>query len=63
MEESRLEPNMFQTHSLEDLYNIIRALGDPYPNAYIEDEKGNRMLFKEVEFIPVNLSVLTVKGK
>jgi methionyl-tRNA formyltransferase len=62
-EESHLESNMFQTHSLQDLYNIIRALGDPYPNAYIEDEKGNRMMFKEVAFISGNPGTLSEKGK
>lgn len=62
-EESRLHSNMFQTHSLQELYNIIRALGDPYPNAYIEDKKGNRMLFKEVEFIPENSGALSEKGE
>jgi methionyl-tRNA formyltransferase len=62
-EESRLESNIFQTHSLQDIYNIIRALGDPYPNAYIEDKKGNRMMFKEVEFIPVNPGKLSKEGE
>jgi methionyl-tRNA formyltransferase len=49
-EESRLDRQMFQTHSLREIYNIVRALGDPYPNAYIEDEQGNRLLFKVVAF-------------
>lgn len=49
-EESRLDRQMFQTHSLREIYNVIRALGDPYPNAYIEDEQGNRLLFKVVAF-------------
>lgn len=34
----------------EELYNFFRALEDPYPNGYIEDEKGrlyiNRVTFK-----------------
>ena len=35
---------------LKDVYNLIRALGDPYPNIYIEDEDGNRLKFKTVEY-------------
>ena len=40
---------------LKDVYNLIRALGDPYPNIYVEDEEGNRMLFKEVKFISADI--------
>lgn len=36
---------------LKDVYNLIRALGDPYPNIYIMDAEGNKLLFKEVEYI------------
>ena len=49
-EQSRINIKEIQTMTLKDLYNFIRALGDPYPNAFIEDEKGNRLLFKEVEY-------------
>lgn len=62
-EESRLERSAFQTHTLQDLYNAIRALGDPYPNAYIEDEEGNRLLFKDVAFLPANSTTLSEKSK
>lgn len=62
-EESRLERSIFQTHALQDLYNIIRALGDPYPNAYIEDKEGNRLLFKEVAFLPTKSGTLSEKGE
>lgn len=62
-EESRLERSAFQTCALRDLYNIIRALGDPYPNAYIEDEEGNRLLFKEVAFFPASAETLSEKGE
>lgn len=48
--ESKLDPELFRTDLLKS-YNIIRALGDPYPNAYIEDEKGNRLYFKEVKYV------------
>lgn len=37
---------------LRDVYNLVRALGSPYPNIYVEDDEGNRLLFKEVEYIP-----------
>lgn len=53
-EESRLERTSFDTLTLRQLYNFIRALGDPYPNAYIEDDEGNRLLFKEVVYIEKN---------
>lgn len=33
----------------EELYNFFRCLEDPYPNGYIEDEKG-RLYIKHVEF-------------
>ena len=31
------------------LYNKIRALGDPYPNAFFRTVDGKRILFKDVE--------------
>jgi methionyl-tRNA formyltransferase len=48
--ESKLEPELFKKDLLK-AYNIIRALGDPYPNAYIEDGKGNKLFFKEVKYV------------
>ena len=39
---------------LIDVYNLIRALGDPYPNLYIEDEEGNVLKFKSVEYVRKN---------
>ena len=33
----------------EELYNFIRCLEDPYPNAFIEDEVGT-ISFKKVAF-------------
>lgn len=50
-EESKLSIKMMSCMTLEQLYDFIRSLTDPYPNAYLEDEKGNRLLFKQVEFI------------
>lgn len=46
---SRLEKSELGGFTCEELYNLIRAREDPYPNVYIEDESG-RLLFKRVEF-------------
>lgn len=40
--------------NLKDIYNLIRALGDPYPNLYIEDEEGNILKLKNAEYIEKN---------
>ena len=50
-EESKLTWEKFSEMKLKDVYNLIRALGDPYPNIYVEDEEGNKLLFKEVSYI------------
>ena len=50
-EQSRLKLDDFNNKSLEEIYNIIRCLTDPYPNAFIEDEYGNKLFFKEVQFV------------
>jgi methionyl-tRNA formyltransferase len=52
--QSQLTKDQIQNMSLKQLYNYIRALTDPYPNAYIEDEEGNRLYFKEVKYIHSN---------
>lgn len=52
-EESRVTWNELSQMSLKEAYNLVRALGDPYPNIYIEDEEGNKLLFKEVEYVEV----------
>lgn len=51
-EDSRLNLDDFNELTLKDLYNFIRCLTDPYPNAFIEDNKGNRLVFKNVSYIP-----------
>lgn len=33
------------------LFNKIRALGDPYPNAFIKTRDGRRLLIKKVEIV------------
>lgn len=48
--ESKIELSDFSNKSLEEIYNFIRSLTDPYPNAYLEDSKGNRLYFKDVRY-------------
>lgn len=50
-DESRLTMQMMSEMSIENLYDFIRALTEPYPNAYLEDEQGNRLVFQKVTFI------------
>jgi methionyl-tRNA formyltransferase len=38
----------FSTKSAEDLYNKIRCLGDPYPNAFFRAVDGEILFFKAV---------------
>lgn len=49
-EDSRLTIRQIEKMKLEELYDFMRCLTDPYPNAYLEDEQGNRLCFKEVSF-------------
>ncbi len=48
--ESRVSWEDLSKMSLKETYNLIRALGDPYPNIYVEDDMGNRLYFKEVKY-------------
>jgi methionyl-tRNA formyltransferase len=48
-EDSRLTKNQFLKMNTEQLYNFFRCLEDPYPNGYIEDEKG-RLFINKVTF-------------
>lgn len=50
-EESRITKEFLLNTDLKTIYNFIRCLTDPYPNAYVEDENGNKLLIKGVEFI------------
>lgn len=56
-EESELTKEQLFNMSLKQLYNFIRALTDPYPNAYIKDEEGNKLYFKKVKYIPSNHTI------
>ncbi|TAN42039.1 MAG: hypothetical protein EPN22_13370 [Nitrospirae bacterium] len=49
--DSRLTKEDLLSMSTEDIYNFFRCLEDPYPNGFIEDEKGflyiKRVAFKK----------------
>ena len=47
--DSRINKNDFAKMSAKEIYNFIRCLEDPYPNAYIEDDFG-KLFFKKVRF-------------
>jgi len=49
--ESKLTLEQFNTMNLKDLYNFIRCLTDPYPNAFLEDKHGNKLYFKEIHYV------------
>jgi len=46
--QSEITLEELQTKTSEYLYNKIRMLQDPYPNAYIKTSDGRRLKFKEV---------------
>lgn len=48
-EDSRLSKEEFVKMNTEELYNFFRCLEAPYPNGYIEDEKGC-LYFKKVGY-------------
>lgn len=50
-EDSRLTQEMLEQWPLEKIYDFIRSLTDPYPNAYLEDENGNKLLFTGVKYV------------
>lgn len=48
-EDSCLTKEQFIKMDTEQLYNFFRCLEEPYPNGYIEDEKG-RLFIQKVEY-------------
>ena len=48
-EDSELSKKNITNLSVKELYNFIRCLEDPYPNAYISDDTGT-IYFKNVTF-------------
>lgn len=51
-ENSEIKLEEIKNKPLQEVYNKIRCLTSPYPNAYIEDSEGNRLYFKEVKYSP-----------
>lgn len=47
-EESKLTAEDFGTKTSDELYNFIRALADPYPNAYIVCKDGKKLFLTGV---------------
>ena len=47
--DSKLSKEQFVKMNTEELYNFFRCLESPYPNGYIEDEKG-KLFIKKVTF-------------
>ena len=47
--DSLITTNDLKKKNLRSIYNKIRCLGDPYPNAYFEDKSGV-LLLKQVRF-------------
>lgn len=48
-EESELTIEDFKNKTAEELYNFIRALGDPYPNAFIRCADGRKLYLTGVK--------------
>lgn len=48
-EDSEIKPEDFKNKTAEELYNFIRALADPYPNAFIRCKNGEKLLLKSAE--------------
>jgi hypothetical protein len=48
-EESKMDKSDFSKKTTKQIYDNIRMLGDPYPNAFIEDDTGI-LFFKKVHF-------------
>ena len=48
--DSRVAKEQLASKSTLELYNLIRCLGAPYPNLYIEDDEGT-LYFERVRFV------------
>src|SRR6266496_829663 len=49
-EQSELKPDIFYSCSAKGLSNFIRALDDPYPNAFIKCVDGKKLYIKKVDY-------------
>lgn len=47
VEESELTITDFKTKTADELYDFIRALGDPYPNAFIRCKDGKKLFLTD----------------
>ncbi len=50
-EESELTLKMMEEMTAEEIYNFVRALEDPYPNAYFLGKKGKKVYLKRSSLI------------
>ena len=48
--DSKIKNKTIFIQNLKDIYNFIRCLENPYPNAYIEDNLG-KLYFKKVRYV------------
>ena len=48
MSEIKLED--FKNFTSKQIYNKIRSLQDPYPNAYVECQNGTKLFFQRVTY-------------
>jgi methionyl-tRNA formyltransferase len=49
--DSCITKEMLNNFSLEQIYDFIRALTSPYPNAYMEDQEGNKLFFEKCRYL------------
>ena len=49
-EESEITIDEIKNKPTEYLYNKIRMLNDPYPNAYIKDKNGNKLYITKTKY-------------
>jgi len=49
--ESKLSNERLMKMNTKELYDFIRCLTDPYPNAYYEDNNGDKVFFEEIDFL------------
>jgi methionyl-tRNA formyltransferase len=49
-DQSKIDFSLISQKNLVPFYNFVRALTEPYPNAYLEDERGNKLYFKSISF-------------
>lgn len=48
--ESKLSNEHLMKMNTKELYDFIRCLTAPYPNAYYEDSNGDKVFFEEIDF-------------